>query len=147
MTAAFPPPADDGGQRLIVHNGRPRIAADVEEEQRPKPKPPTFDERRLAALDVVRTFVELDRVLLDLRIEYGEQQRAHQLTRQALDATREDNKKLTARLWNVMALHGEHTTVTCGDGCCGEGTGVCGYCNEPWPCTTYRTADKSPPER
>lgn len=55
----------------------------------------------------------------------------------ALSASGE-RMQLLNRIFAVTRLHTEATVVSCGDGCCHEGTGVCEYDDEPWPCVTYR---------
>lgn len=50
------------------------------------------------------------------------------------------------RRFAVSDVHAEAYETVCGDGCCTEGLGYCGYCKEPYPCRTMQALDKEPEE-
>lgn len=76
-----------------------------------------------------RALAEVERLKADL-----EQRRSWSTSAQQRE------RKLQDRLFAVDNLHSEATRVTCGDGCCHEELGHCGYCNEPYPCRTVKAA-------
>lgn len=106
--------------------------------------PALTDEHIQQAVLTARAVVALDERLARALHNVAERdQKIADMERWRLQGAQE-RQRLIGRLGAVRNLHSERCEVACGDGCCHEGLGTCEYCDEPWPCATYRAADGTP---
>jgi hypothetical protein len=140
-----------GSVDAVLAGGSPTPQPGLPEWLTPKPRrrgvAPDVQFRPAVTEDVIGAAVAQARAVVELadlrdRLEAEcEQLEAKVVERDRwLKAASEQEEKLRERLWAVTGLHAEATQAVCGDGCCHEGLGVCGYCDEPYPCATARAA-------
>ncbi len=141
-----------GSTDTVLAGGDPTPLDGLPEAWAPKPRrtgiPPTV--RALPALteehisDTVltaRAVVRLAELRDNLEAECEHLEAALEEQRALTKSASARAETIRRQAYRVKELHHEDTEVTCGDGCCHNGLGVCAECGEPYPCTTAHVAD------
>lgn len=108
--------------------------------------------RSATDVDVERAVVMARAVLrLDDRLHQAEQDLAKRdatiaTMRSGAETTGRERQRMLDQVHAVEDLHAEADKVICGDGCCHEGLGYCGYDREPYPCKTIQALRRHDPD-